>query len=665
MLQGLGYRLGDGTSKEADIVKRVLVLGPRSIARILGDQLAKRGFTIEIQEESGVLIPTLADPRGLSKLREILQAFASSGNAAEEDRWVHPGISVWAERPELPSVAAELGLKAICPGVRVLTTFGNKLNLLEEAEKLGIPNLVLSPDPIQSIREIERLIERFAEKFPEQAENGQPFPFVLKSVKGESNLRLHVVHSREDVQKNLPLWIEQLRRNSGEVLLFAERYVEGARHMVIPFARFADGRFKAFPIVDASLQSRFRKILEMCPALTEKDAAPVRENLAAWARALAEHTGFVGLGVLEFFVDGDRAYLVEGSARLNTEFHLWERVAGTEVVAWQLATLGLDKTTAEPECKPSRQWAFGLALRFYAEDSVLQLPQPGVIYEISAKREWTYPTAAAELNLPDLAEGETARISPLEYGMIGSLWVGAKDRAQALAVAKGVLDEMWIAGSLQTNERFLSELIAHPWVREGVFHASFVDEEFVPSAKPSPEVLRDLVSICVSHPENARSLTAEPGVVRWGVGNQAVSPSLEGLHWVGAPTFSMINGMPAVSGSLELEAGVKVRAAAYPLVPDRWQVRIGLWAVVVRRVEKVAGQKPRPRILALVPGKVHSILFRANATAPAHQPILILESLRILIPHALPSDVRITRWKVSAEEEVSLGQELAEFEVVT
>ncbi len=607
----------------------------------------------------------MADPRGLAKLREILTAFAGSGDP-DESKWVHPGISVWAERPELPTVASELGLTAICPGARLLTTFGNKLNLLNEAETLGIPNLILSPDPIQSIREIERLIQRFAEKFPEKAESGQPFPFVLKSVKGESNLRLQVVHQREDVQKNLPLWIEQLRRNSGEVLLFAERYVEGARHVVVPFARFANGRFKTFPMVDASLQSRFRKILAVCPALAGDEDEALRDKLHGWARALAEHTHFVGVGVLEFFVDGDRAYLVEGSTRLNTEFHLWESVAGTEVVSWQMAALGLEPSDgSEPPCVSNPQWAFGLALRFYAEDSVLQLPQPGVIHELSERREWSFPTAVAKLSLPELKEGELVRISPLEYGMIGSLWVGAKNRPQALAVAKGVLDEMWIAGSLQTNERFLSELLSHPWVREGIFHASFVDEEFIPTSRPPAEILRDLVSVCVSHPENALDLTAEPGAVKWGVGNQAVAPDPNGLKWVGKPKFFSVGDLPGVSGNIELEDGRKTRVAAYPLVPNRWQVRVGLWASVVRRVEKVVGQKPRPRILALVPGKVHSILYRVNATAPAHQPILIVESLRMLIPHALPSDVRITRWKVSAEEEISLGQELAEFEVVT
>ena len=51
-----------------------------------------------------------------------------------------------------------------------------------------------------------------------------------------------VVHEARELESRLLLWMEQLRRNYGEVILFAERYLEGARHIVVPFVRFVDGR---------------------------------------------------------------------------------------------------------------------------------------------------------------------------------------------------------------------------------------------------------------------------------------------------------------------------------------------------------------------------------------------------------------------------------------
>ena len=201
-----------------------------------------------------------------------------------------------------------------------------------------------------------------------------------------------------DLGPKLGLWIEQLRRHSGEVMLIAERYVEGARYVVLPFARLLDGHFEAFPTVDASLQSRFRKIVEFCPC--ENIDAPVVERLKAWARALAEASGFVGVGSLEFMVDGTRAYLVEALARLDTNFHLWERVAGTRAVRWQLAGLeGAEAADAPPRAERP-EWHAALSLRLYAEDSVLQLPQPGTIFELSECETWEFPGAIAERLLP-------------------------------------------------------------------------------------------------------------------------------------------------------------------------------------------------------------------------------------------------------------------------
>jgi biotin carboxyl carrier protein len=44
---------------------------------------------------------------------------------------------------------------------------------------------------------------------------------------------------------------------------------------------------------------------------------------------------------------------------------------------------------------------------------------------------------------------------------------------------------------------------------------------------------------------------------------------------------------------------------------------------------------------------------------PAHAPILVLESLRTLVPHALPVQVRIVHLNVKSGDTVRYGQSLA------
>jgi|GEM_PF-537607 len=644
--------------------RKVLVLGSVAIARLIGEELEEEGFQVYLQEKnessseqdiSWPALPDLGDPNGLERLRTIFIHFLEKHSEGGQVLcYVHPGASIWGERPELPILGQELGIQVICPPARVLSLFGNKLNFLAEAEKLGIPNLLLSPDPMHSLREIEQ------KKFS--------YPLVLKAIKGGLIAGHYVVHDGEELRSGFALWTEQVRTVSGEVIVLAERYLEGARQLVLPFVRFLDGRFQTFPVVDASLQCRHRKMIEFCPA-PAVDLESL-EKINYWAELLAAASGFVGVGTLEFLVDSSRAYLIGGSARLNKSFRIWEEVAGTRAVHWQLAAF---EGHSEERCHqlvsrvPNRKWNHAVAVRLYSEDPILQLPQPGFIKEIGEQSHWVFPNAEAVL---DLSVEQEHSISPFSSGLLGILRVGVEDFSQFITVARGVLDEIWFAGSLHTNERFIAELFDHPWVQEGVFHSGFVDEDFLPAIRPPHEYLQVFATVCAwihSH----ENFGASDSGVRWAVGDQWVKPDPHCFKWRENPTFwnrvdQKGRGI-GLSGWAEIRNGRKLRVCAFPTREDRWQVRLGNWVLVVRRV--VSGVKNSEgkfsRISALAPGRVHSLLFQEGAFVPAHEPLLMIESLRTYVPHAVPVDIRILRWKVSAEDIVQAGDDVLDFEVVT
>jgi acetyl-CoA carboxylase biotin carboxylase subunit len=624
---------------------RALILGPHSVARLIAVQMAEEGFEPVLEADLPFSWPVPSEPDAYGRLRANLREFAArSGDpAGGYAHCVHPGISIWADRPEILLIAQEMGLNVIAPPVRVVSLFSNKLNLLAEADRLGIPTLVLSFDPIYSVREIEKIALDASKR---------RFPFIIKSTRGGGGLGVFVVQAESDIERKLPLWIEQLRRNYGEAILFAERYMESARHILVPFARFRDGRFKTFPPTDSSLQSRYRKIVEFCPALGVD--AEALDEMVAHTRHLAESTGFVGVGATEFLVDGSSPYLVEGIARLNAGFHLWEKIAGTRAVAWQVAALQSRDFPAE---KPEREWTHGLSVRLYAEDSLLQLPCPGEVHEVSARREWRLPGAAAELQL---AVEAGMVVTPEQDGLLGVMFVGAQEREQALAVARGVLDEMWISGSVQTNERFVSELLAHPFVREGMFHAGFVEEEFLPDVSPDAELLEYFASMA-----SAAAPTDILKEARWAVGDQWIKPNPSKLRWIERRQSQDRAGQLVVEGILELMDGRKTRACLFPVAEGRWQVRIGQWILPVRQVlpsSRATKANRTRKLLSQVSGRVHSLLYREGSPVPAHEPALIVESLGMLVPHALPIETRLTSWKVRAEDEVRVGQHLADIE---
>ena len=114
-----------------------------------------------------------------------------------------------------------------------------------------------------------------------------------------------------------------------------------------------------------------------------------------------------------------------------------------------------------------------------------------------------------------------------------------------------------------------------------------------------------------------------------------------------------------------LSDGQSARVCAFPVLPDKWQVRLGDRFVSVRRIViQNPAERPRHRkLLAMVQGRVHAIFFRAGMKARAHEPILIVESLGLLVPHALPLDATLLDWNVETDDIVHGGQELASFEL--
>ena len=263
----------------------------------------------------------------------------------------------------------------------------------------------------------------------------------------------------------------------------------------------------------------------------------------------------------------------------------------------------------------------GVGLRIYAEDPVLQIPQPGRVFELSPERSWDASPASAELHL-GVAEGD--ELAADSCGIIGELYAFApveihgasgtrSGASEALALAQGAMAETWISGSLWTNQQYLLELIQHPWVKEGMFHAGFLDEDFVPSLGPSTEMIQRIAQIAAL-PESQGGLDSAANRYKWVVAGKIVppqwleKPELGETPWIKAPTFFKVGAQTGLSGALKLSDGTTQRICAYPITADRWKIRFGTWETLFKRIPLAeAGIR---RITSLSPGEIHSVLYR-------------------------------------------------------
>jgi len=621
----------------------ILVLGEGALAEQIKNDFMELGLHAQIVggEGANFPLPKLTDFDAKEQFEALFKYWVTKTNA----EWVYPGMTLWSERPEFEGWARQAGLSSISVAPKTLHVFWHTHSLIQAAEDVGVPNLGFGELPMTSIREIETTIRKLAEG------GKASLPFVLRSAfRARSGYGSRVVRSLEDLHEWVPIWLNQLREYTGQSLLFIERHLESSRSYVQPFARLKTGEVEFFPIVDASLTFEGKNWIEVCPAQSLDHETQMK--IEDYTRRTIEKLDFVGVGSLVFMCNGRDVYLVEGLARPNFAYRLWENVGRTKALHWQLYALAPGLLTNPPKSRPKLQAASpicGLNLKIYAEDTWLKIPHPGAVNEVSTKTEWSEGLSEGSL-VWDYQPGQEVLWS--DSGSIGHLTVFADGWKGVLTEARSILNDLWISGGIQTNERFLSELLSHPWVEESMFYSGFVDEEFIPKLAPDfnwSEILGSVLAE-VGEPLNEKE--------SWIWLNQRLPVDHESqLKWTQRVDFE-VNGLKGVKGFFQNEKGKPERICAYPIHSQRYMIRVKNWFFSIRRSEK-----GRPlQLMALTGGRVHSVFFRDGSKIEAKQNVLIIECHQRLISHRLPVPVVIKNIKVHPEDVVTIGQELAELE---
>jgi len=605
---------------------KVLVLGDRIIAEKIENDLSLEGFVIFSFSQIENVFPEIQDPFLLEKLRVLLKELK------EKIDFIHPGVSLWAENAELIAMCHEYGISIMAPSPRCIHLFANKLNFLSHAHSLRIPHLVSSFDPLSTVGEIKHFLEK------NKSKKGL-FPLVLKSIHSSGlQIGIFVVLDEKSLEQEVPLWIENIRALTGEDLFLVEYYLEGAKHITVPFAQLDKGPLHIFPMIDTTLQWRNHKILEFAPVESLTEAA--ENKIKKYVKEFLESILYTGVGALEFMVEGDRVFIVGGIPRLNSSFYLWEKITGTKAVTWQSAALGWCSPPVIKEVKGSF-----VSLRVYAENSYYQIPCPGVVVETFHKKNWMSENCEAELVYSVSPESEILSHSE---GLVATLISHSKSFEESLKYLKIVLGDLWFAGSLQTNEKFLKQLMSHPWVQKGIVHASFIEEEFIPDLFIDEEI-KSIFAGLVYH--------MLPNENQWyRVNERPVIPHKD-ISFITVSEKKEFNGISYWSGWL-LWKKKKLRFCVYPLFNFRYQVRVGSLFQIVRTGEVLTRVITKIPVYSLVYGTVHSVLFRKGTQVPKGEVLFLVESLNSVVPHSLPEEVTFVESLVQAQDTVYIGQVL-------
>jgi acetyl/propionyl-CoA carboxylase alpha subunit len=347
---------------------------------------------------------------------------------------IHPGYGFLSESAEFAEAVEAAGLVWVGPPPDAMRVAASKLEAKELAAKAGVPTLPSG----------------------EPSEVG--YPLILKAAAGGGGRGMRVVREAADLEPALEAARREAQAAFRDGTVFAERLVEGARHVEVQLLGDTHGAVRHAGARDCSIQRRHQKILEETPPPGLEPV--VLGRICAAAAELGRLAGYENAGTAEFLVVEDRFWFIELNARLQVEHPVTELVTGLDLVEEQLRI-----AAGEPLAAARDPDGYAVEARLYAEDPVAFLPQPGVV---------------ERLELP-----ETVRVDagieagdhiPVSYDpLVAKLVAYGETRNEVLAMLGAALRATRVGG-VTTNLGLLRWLVLHPTVRAGEATTSFLAE---------------------------------------------------------------------------------------------------------------------------------------------------------------------------------------------
>ncbi|WP_407710485.1 urea carboxylase [Arthrobacter nitrophenolicus] len=272
---------------------------------------------VRLADEAVLLGPAPAKESYL-KVDALLAAAASTGAGA-----IHPGYGFLSEDAAFAEAVEAAGLAFVGPTAEQLRIFGTKHTARDAARAAGVPMIAGSG----LLEDVDAAVA---------ASQAIGFPLMLKATGGGGGIGMTVCRTEAELVESFPRVARLAGASFGTAGVFAERYVENARHIEVQVFGDGEGRVVSLGDRDCSLQRRHQKVLEEAPAPDLPGS--LRQELHRTSRALCASLNYRSAGTVEFVYDSARqeASFLEVNARLQVEHPVTESVTGVDLVEWML-----------------------------------------------------------------------------------------------------------------------------------------------------------------------------------------------------------------------------------------------------------------------------------------------------------------------------------------
>ncbi len=366
---------------------------------------------------------------------------------------IHPGYGFLSENAKFAEICADHQIHFIGPSPESMRLMGDKSTAKRTMQDAGVPTVPGSDGLVAD----EAMAQELSRKIG--------FPLMIKATAGGGGRGMRFVHDPNDLGKLFMAAQGEAEAAFGNGGVYLERFIEKPRH--IEFQILADnyGNVVHLGERDCSIQRRHQKLLEEAPSavLTPE----LRQKMGDAAVRAAASIGYVGVGTVEFLLDGSgNFYFMEMNTRIQVEHPVTEMITGLDLIAEQLRVAQGEKLSFTQKDIQLRGHA--IECRINAEDPEHNFrPNPG---RISAYLPPGGPGVRIDSHVYTDYE-----IPPYYDSLIGKLIVWGPDRPTAIARMQRALQECAITG-VATTLGFHQKILANPQFRSGLVYTNFVEQ---------------------------------------------------------------------------------------------------------------------------------------------------------------------------------------------
>jgi pyruvate carboxylase len=373
---------------------------------------------------------------------------------------VHPGYGFLSENPAFARACAEAGITFVGPRPELLELMGDKTAARGIAQKLRIPVLPGTDEPVTDRRAALRIARQIG------------FPLIIKAAHGGGGRGMRVVRRAADLAQLLDEARGEAATAFGNPAVFLEKYIGRAKHLEVQVLGDRHGNVLHLHERDCSVQRRHQKVVEIAPSI-DLDPA-VRGDLCNAAARLAREIRYDNAGTVEFLYDLDTRewFFIEMNPRIQVEHTVTEVITGIDLVRAQILVaqghslhgpvLGL------PAQEDVARNGYAVQCRVTTEDAEHKFtPDYGRIL--------TYRSAGGLGIRLDGGMGYSgAQITPFYDSLLVKITASDRTFAGALHRMDRALREFRIRG-VKTNIPFLENVIANPVFRSGAATTTLID----------------------------------------------------------------------------------------------------------------------------------------------------------------------------------------------